>query len=158
MTRRSKMKEEFLREIGLNDEQVRAITLRRAVETRLEGESFTSEFARKGVLAEIWSLVGCAMTRGSRVEPGMTDGEATEDGEVLGVEEAFCTVRESNPDAFEKPRPENPNKLSLPPMGGTGAEKGNNPFRRETWNMSEQARLLRENRDMAVFFQKNARG
>jgi len=134
------MKIEFLKEIGLNEEQIKAVTVRNAVETLLKKERFSSEFARKGIMAELWAK-------------GLDLGE---DGEITGLEEAFGAVKEANPDAFATVRAENPNKLTLPPVGGTGSGKGNNPFRRETWNMAEQARLLREDRDMAVFFQRNA--
>jgi len=161
--RKKVMKMDFLRQIGLSDEQIQRVmaengrdiakeqrkaarenAVRRGVEACVGKERFTSEFARKAVLSEIWQK----------------ELEVGDDGAVLGLDEVLAGIKEANPDAFWTDKPENPNvlSLSLPPMGAaSGAEKESNPFRRETWNMAEQARLLRENREMALFFQKNAR-
>jgi len=157
------MKMEFLRQIGLSDEQIQRVmaengrdiakeqrkaakenAVRRGVEACVGKERFTSEFARRAVLAEIWQK----------------ELEVGDDGTVLGLDGVLAGIKEANPDAFLEEKPMNPNKLSLslPPMGAAaGAEKENNPFRRETWNMAEQARLLRENREMALFFQRSAK-
>ena len=61
----------------------------------------------------------------------------TADGKVSGLEEQLKTIRENKAFLFK-------DAGSYSPAGGSGAPK-NNPFAKETWNMTEQGKLFREN-------------
>lgn len=68
-----------------------------------------------------------------------------EDGKVTGLDEQLNALKESKPFLF-KAVPGNPPKYS--PNGG-GGNNLKNPFAKETFNMTEQGKLLRENPEQA---------
>lgn len=68
-----------------------------------------------------------------------------EDGKVTGLDEQLKALKESKPFLF-KAVPGNPPKYS--PNGG-GGNHLKNPFAKETFNMTEQGKLLRENPEQA---------
>lgn len=68
-----------------------------------------------------------------------------EDGKVTGLDEQLKALKESKPFLF-KTAPSNPPKYN--PNGG-GGNNMNNPFAKETFNMTEQGKLLRENPEQA---------
>lgn len=59
------------------------------------------------------------------------------DGVPIGVDDLLKPMKESSPHLFKDGQHYNP-------AGGSGAPK-NNPFAKETWNMTEQGKLFREN-------------
>lgn len=61
----------------------------------------------------------------------------TADGKVSGLEEQIKAIRENKAFLFK-------DAGSYNPAGGSGVPK-NNPFAKETWNMTEQGKLFREN-------------
>lgn len=93
------------------DKQMKERDYQDAVEACLSGYKFTSDLARKAVVAEI-------------KEKGLT----LEDGKLLGADEYMKGVMESNPGAFEVP--EDPNKKPAPKIvGGTDPGAGGQPMR-----------------------------
>lgn len=64
----------------------------------------------------------------------------TEDGKVAGLEEQLKTIKESKGFLFK------PEKQTPPynPAGGSGGGSAN-PFAKDTFNLTEQGKLLREN-------------
>lgn len=68
-----------------------------------------------------------------------------EDGKVTGLDEQLKALKESKPFLF-KAAPGNSPKYS--PNGG-GGNNLKNPFAKETFNMTEQGKLLRENPEQA---------
>jgi len=68
-----------------------------------------------------------------------------EDGKVTGLDEQLKALKESKPFLF-KTALGNPPKYN--PNGG-GGNNMNNPFAKETFNMTEQGKLLRENPEQA---------
>lgn len=71
-----------------------------------------------------------------------------EDGKVTGLDEQLKALKESKPFLF-KAAPGNLPKYS--PNGG-GGNNLKNPFAKETFNMTEQGKLLRENPEQAKAF------
>lgn len=63
----------------------------------------------------------------------------TEDGKVAGLEEQLKAIKESKAFLF---KPEN-QKPPYSPAGGSGGS-GTNPFAKDTFNLTEQGKLLRE--------------
>lgn len=68
-----------------------------------------------------------------------------DDGKVTGLDEQLTALKDSKPFLF-KAVPGNPPKYS--PNGG-GGNNLKNPFAKETFNMTEQGKLLRENPEQA---------
>lgn len=64
----------------------------------------------------------------------------TEDGKVAGLDEQLKSIRESKGFLF---KPENQKPPYEPAGGGGGGST--NPFAKDTFNLTEQGRLLREN-------------
>ena len=65
------------------------------------------------------------------------------DGKPVGVEEMLNPLRDSSPHLFAAEK-----KGGYEPKGG-GKPAENNPFAKDTYNMTEQGRLLREDPDQA---------
>ncbi|MED0681071.1 phage scaffolding protein [Aneurinibacillus thermoaerophilus] len=78
--------------------------------------------------------------------------ELNEDGTVKGLDEALKGLRESKPYLFESPglRGRTPN----PPKDNQQTVV--NPWKKETFNLTEQGRLLRENPELAKQLQESA--
>lgn len=68
----------------------------------------------------------------------------TEDGKVSGLEEQLKTIRESKGFLFKSAGP----GQGYDPAGGGGGGKVN-PFAKDTFNLTEQGRLLREHPEQA---------
>lgn len=66
------------------------------------------------------------------------------DGEPVGVEDVVKGYKESNPLLFPTGRKEQ----GYSPAGGSGSA-GSNPFAKETFNLTEQGKLFRENPEQA---------
>jgi len=72
-----------------------------------------------------------------------------------GQDELLAELTKGRDNVFAAEAPKK-NTAVLPPVGNVDAGKGNNPFRQETWNMTEQARLYREDPNRAKLLAKEA--
>lgn len=70
----------------------------------------------------------------------------SDDGTVAGLDEQITPLKTSKPFLFKDVKPQK-NK-SYEPAGGNGGNKVN-PFKKETFNMTEQGRLFKENPALA---------
>lgn len=70
-----------------------------------------------------------------------------DDGKITGLDEQLKTLKESKPFLF-KDSNDTKNKQQYTPNGGSGKQT-QNPFAADTFNLTEQGRLLRENPEQA---------
>jgi DNA-directed RNA polymerase beta subunit len=73
-----------------------------------------------------------------------------EDGSIEGLEEQFKTISETYTEWFE---PANPGSPGFNPGGAGNGIK--NPWSKEHFNLTEQARILRENPSLAMQFKNS---
>lgn len=69
-----------------------------------------------------------------------------EDGKVTGLDEQLKALKESKPFLF---KPEDKKNPKYKPNGGTGSDASNNPFAKDTYNLTKQGQMLRENPEIA---------
>ncbi len=70
-----------------------------------------------------------------------------DDGKITGLDEQLKTLKESKPFLF-KETTNAKNKTQYTPNGGSGNQT-KNPFAKDTFNLTEQGRMLRENPEQA---------
>ncbi|AMA72922.1 phage scaffolding protein [Aneurinibacillus thermoaerophilus] len=78
--------------------------------------------------------------------------ELNEDGTVKGLDEALKGLRESKPYLFESPGLSGRTPVTTTESKQTVV----NPWKKETFNLTEQGRLLRENPELAKQLQESA--
>lgn len=82
--------------------------------------------------------------------------ELNEDGSVKGLDEALEGLRASKPYLFD----EGPKLKGRTPImtGNTVEHTGKNPWSKESFNLTEQARIMKENPELAQKLKEQARG
>lgn len=63
-----------------------------------------------------------------------------DDGKITGLDDQLKTLKESKAFLFKQGKPPSYN-----PNGGDGGNPNQNPFKKETFNLTEQGKLLKEN-------------
>ncbi|HFL2394867.1 TPA: phage scaffolding protein [Clostridioides difficile] len=79
--------------------------------------------------------------------------EVKDTGEIIGLDEQFKDISETYKEWFESPTPSNTGSPGNFPRKSNVV---NNPFIKETFNLTEQGRLLKENPDKAKEFAAQA--
>ncbi|HBF0844908.1 phage scaffolding protein [Clostridioides difficile] len=79
--------------------------------------------------------------------------ELKDTGEIIGLDEQFKDISETYKEWFESPTPSNTGSPGNFPRKSNVV---NNPFIKETFNLTEQGRLLKENPDKAKEFAAQA--
>ncbi|WP_404293182.1 phage scaffolding protein [Cytobacillus kochii] len=109
-------------------------------EDKLQKQTF--DYALKDALTE-------AKVRNPKAAKALLDLESIKlDGDkLLGLDAQINTIKESDPYLFETEQKPNSPTIVAPgnPQGGTG---GVNPFSKESWNLTEQGKLYKENPDL----------
>lgn len=109
-------------------------------EDKLQKQTF--DYALKDALID-------AKVRNPKAAKALLDLESIKlDGDkLLGLDAQINTIKESDPYLFETEQKPNSPTIVAPgnPQGGTG---GVNPFSKESWNLTEQGKLYKENPDL----------
>ncbi|MCM3324246.1 phage scaffolding protein [Cytobacillus kochii] len=109
-------------------------------EDKLQKQTF--DYALKDALTD-------AKVRNPKAAKALLDLESIKlDGDkLLGLDTQLNTIKESDPYLFETEQKPNSPTIVAPgnPQSGTG---GVNPFSKESWNLTEQGKLYKENPDL----------
>lgn len=109
---------------------------------RKENEKLVKTYALKEELKK----VGCSDPDYLIYKHGGLDKFAFDkDGKPVGAEQIAATYKESLAYIFPTGRKD----TSYTPAGGSGSGAEKNPFAKESWNLTEQGKLLRENPEQA---------
>lgn len=80
-----------------------------------------------------------------------------EDGTVKGLDEALEGLRESKPYLFGNEGPKLKGRTPIM-VGNTVEHTGKNPWSKETFNLTEQARIMKEDPELAKKLKEQAKG
>lgn len=83
--------------------------------------------------------------------------ELNEDGSVKGLDEALEGLRESKPYLFGNESPKLKGRTPIM-VGNTVEHTGKNPWSKETFNLTEQARIMKEDPELAKKLKEQAKG
>ena len=113
-------------------------------EGRLQQQRFSTALERAAVKAQ---------ARNPRAVISLMDtSKLTLDGdELVGADEQIAALKQSDPYLFGVEL-----KGRVPQGAGAKPPAPNNPWKKETWNLTEQGRIFRENPDLAARFKREA--
>lgn len=107
----------------------------------------------------IESALRDAKARNPKIAKTALDVEAItiKDGKLIGVDEQLEAIKESDAYLFESEEDNLPGGLKgrKPNEGGSDTQGIKNPWSKETFNLTEQAKILKENPELAKQLQSN---
>ena len=108
-------------------------------------ENTRKEYALKDKLKEVGATDADYIIYNSTIDGELTDKFAFDkDGKVIGLDDVLKPMRESSPHLFKNAG----GAGGYDPAGG-GKPPVNNPFAKETYNLTEQGRLFKQNPEQA---------
>jgi len=147
---------EQLKQAAGNSEELKKQIEQLQAENKKAGEEWQTKVAKMQMDFAVERALTTAKAKNAKAVKALLDMEQIKlDGEqLLGLEDQLKSIRESDPYLFDNGKdPENVGGNTNPADAGDG---DTNPWKADTFNLTQQAKLLQENPSLAARLKKEA--